>query len=160
MIVADARAKSASDNPPAMATAASLSDVFPLGSRVSEQGRLLLGGCDAIELAKEFGTPCYVVAEDDLRARARSFMAAAREAGKGELEVVFAAKAFPCTAVLSLFAAEGLSCDVASGGELHVALNAGFAPERIVFHGNAKSGAELELALRRRVGLIVVDNFD
>jgi diaminopimelate decarboxylase len=143
-----------------MATAASLSDVFPLGSRLSEHGRLLLGGCDAIELAREFGTPCYVVAEDDLRARARSFMAAAREAGKGELEVVFAAKAFPCTAVLALFAAEGLSCDVASGGELHLALNAGFAPERIVFHGNAKSGAELELALRRRVGLIVVDNFD
>jgi diaminopimelate decarboxylase len=101
-----------------------------------------------------------VVAEDDLRARARSFMAAAREATEGELEVVFAAKAFPCTAVLALFAQEGLSCDVASGGELHVALNAGFAPERIVFHGNAKSGAELELALQRRVGLIVVDNFD
>ena len=76
------------------------------------------------------------------------------------MHVVFASKAFPCTAVLSLFAAEGLWCDVATGGELYLALNAGFAPERIVMHGNAKSEAELRMALRHRVGLIVIDNFD
>ena len=73
---------------------------------------------------------------------------------------MFASKAFPCTAVLSLFASEGLWCDVASGGELYLALNAGFAPERIVLHGNAKSEAELRMALRHRVGLVVIDNFD
>jgi diaminopimelate decarboxylase len=143
-----------------MATATELSDVFPLGSRINERGRLEVGGCDTIELAREFGTPAYIVAEEDLRARARAFIAAARQAGHGDLHVVFASKAFPCTAVLSLFAGEGLWCDVASGGELHLALRAGFAPERIVLHGNAKSEAELRMALRHRVGVIVIDNFD
>ncbi len=131
-----------------------------MGSRLNERGRLEVGGCDTIELAREFGTPVYVVAEDDLRARARAFVQAGREAGHEDFHVVFASKAFPCTAVLALFASEGLWCDVASGGELHVALAAGFRPERVVLHGNAKSEAELRMALRHRVGLIVVDNFD
>jgi diaminopimelate decarboxylase len=143
-----------------MATGTSLSDVFPLGSRLNERGRLEVGGCDTLELAREFGTPAYVVAEEDLRARARAFAAAGRHEGHGDFNVVFASKAFPCTAVLELFAQEGLWCDVASGGELHLALTAGFAPERIVLHGNAKSEAELRTALERGVGLIVVDNFD
>ena len=143
-----------------MATGTSLSSVFPLGSRLNERGRLEIGGCDAIELAREFGTPAYVVAEDDLRARAAAFLQAGRDAGHHDFHVAFASKAFPCTAVLSLFAREGLWCDVASGGELHLALAAGFVPERIVLHGNAKSEAELRMALRHRVALIVVDNFD
>src|SRR5271169_6455513 len=137
-----------------MATGTSISDVFPLGSRLNERGRLEIGGCDTIELASEFGTPAYVVAEDDLRSRARAFLEAGREAAHGDLNVVFASKAFPCTAVLALFAKEGLWCDVASGGELHLALNAGFAPARIVMHGNAKSEAELTTALEERAGLI------
>ena len=143
-----------------MVTGTSLSTVFPLGSRLNERGRLEVGGCDTIELAREFGTPVYVVAEDDLRTRARAFVQAGRDAGHEDFHVVFASKAFPCSAVLALFASEGLWCDVASGGELHLALAAGFAPERIVVHGNAKSEAELRMALRHRVGLIVVDNFD
>ena len=144
-----------------MAIGTSLSRVFPLGSRLNERGRLEVGGCDTLELAREFGTPAYVVAEDDLRARARAFVQAGAEAGHGaQFSVVFASKAFPCTAVLELFAEEGLSCDVASGGELQLALNAGFAAERIVMHGNAKSEAELAMALEEDVGLIVVDNFD
>lgn len=134
--------------------------VFPLGTRVNARGRLEVGGCDTIELAREFGTPAYIVAEDDLRARARAFLEAGRGAGCDQLHVLFASKAFPCTAVLGLFAAEGLWCDVASGGELHLALAAGFAAERIVMHGNAKSEDELRMALRRRVGLIVIDNLD
>lgn len=137
-----------------------LSSVFPIGSRVNERGVLEVGGCDAIELAREFGTPAYVIAEDDLRSRARAFMQAGRESGHEDFNVVFASKAFPCTAVLELFAQEGLWCDVASAGELYLALNAGFAPERIVLHGNAKSQAELRMALERGVGLIVLDNFD
>jgi diaminopimelate decarboxylase len=137
-----------------------LSDVFPLGSRLNEAGRLEVGGCDTLELAREFGTPAYVVAEDDLRARARAFLAAGDQAGHEDFNVVFASKAFPCTAVLALFAEEGLWCDVASGGELHLALNAGFAAERIVLHGNAKSEGELSAALEHGVGLIVIDNFD
>ncbi len=158
--------------------AESLARVFPLGSRINERGRLEVGGCDTIELAREFGTPAYVVAEDDLRARARAFIEAGRaacadagatagpeglgrNAGSGaELHVLFASKAFPCTAVLRTLAQEGLWCDVASGGEMHLALQAGFAPERLVLHGNAKSEAELRMALRHRVGLIVIDNLD
>ena len=140
--------------------AESLTRVFPLGSRINERGHLEVGGCDTIELAREFGTPAYVVAEDDLRARARAFVEAGRDAGPGELHVLFASKAFPCTAVLRTLAHEGLWCDVASGGEMHLALQAGFAPERLVLHGNAKSEAELRMALRHRVGLIVIDNLD
>ncbi len=74
--------------------------------------------------------------------------------------MLFASKAFPCTAVLRTLAQEGLWCDVASGGEMHLALQAGFAPERLVLHGNAKSESELRMALRHRVGLIVIDNLD
>jgi diaminopimelate decarboxylase len=142
-----------------MSTRTSLSGVYPLGARLDERGRLEVGGCDALELASEFGTPAYVVAEEDLRSRARAFVQAGRDAGHADFHVVFASKAFPCTAVLALFAQEGLWCDVASGGELHLALNAGFPPERIVLHGNAKSEAELRMALRHRVGAIVLDNF-
>jgi diaminopimelate decarboxylase len=137
-----------------------LSHVFPLGSRVNERGRLEVGGCDTIELAREYGTPAYVVAEDDLRARARAFVQAGAASGHQDFGVVFASKAFPCTAVLSLFAQEGLWCDVASGGELHLALNAGFPAQRILLHGNAKSVLELQMALDAGVGLIVIDNFD
>jgi diaminopimelate decarboxylase len=143
-----------------MTTETLLADVFPLGSRVNERGRVEVGGCDTLELAREFGTPAYIVAEDDLRARARAFLAAGRDAGDGEFDVVFASKAFPCTAVLELFAQEGLLCDVASGGELELALRAGFSPARLVLHGNAKSEQELRAALERDVGLIVIDNFD
>src|SRR5271163_1672671 len=143
-----------------MAIETSLSPVFPMGSRLNEHGRLEVGGCDTIELAREFGTPVYVVAEDDLRTRARAFVQAGRDAGHEDFHVVFASKACPCSAVLALFASEGLWCDAASGGELHLALEAGFVPDRIVLHGNAKSEAELRMAMRHRVGAIVVDNFD
>jgi diaminopimelate decarboxylase len=137
-----------------------LSPAFPLGSRLNERGRLEVGGCDTIELAREYGTPAYVVAEDDLHARARAFVDAGTRTGHADFNVVFASKSFPCTAVLSLFADEGLWCDVASAGELHLALNAGFAPGRIVMHGNAKSESELRMALQAGAGLIVIDNFD
>ncbi len=137
-----------------------LSPAFPLDSRLNEQGRLEVGGCDTIELAREYGTPAYVVAEGDLCARARAFVDAGRRTGHADFNVVFASKSFPCTAVLRLFAQEGLWCDVASAGELHLALNAGYAPERIVLHGNAKSEQELRMALEAGVALIVIDNFD
>jgi diaminopimelate decarboxylase len=135
----------------------SLSHVYPLGSRVNERGRLEIGGCDTVELAREFGTPAYVVAEDDLRARARAFLdaVAARHA---DYDVLFASKAFPCTAVYRLLAEEGLSCDVASGGELALALRGGFDARRIYFHGNARSEAELAEAVVAGVGHIVLDS--
>jgi len=127
--------------------------VYPEDSSV-EDGALRIGGCDARDLAREFGTPAYVVAEDDLRARARAFTRALGPDG----EVVYASKAFPCTAVLRVFAEEGLGCDVASGGELHLALRAGFKPSRLYLHGNAKSEAELQMAIEAGVGTVVIDN--
>jgi diaminopimelate decarboxylase len=131
--------------------------VYPEDSSV-EGGVLTIGGCDARDLAREFGTPAYVVAEADLRAQARAFSRALAERHAGPGEIVFASKAFPCTAVLRVFAEEGLGCDVASGGELHLALRAGFAPARLYLHGNAKSEAELAMALEAGVGTIVLDN--
>jgi diaminopimelate decarboxylase len=144
---------------PRMTTTSTLSAVYPLGSRVNEQGRLEIGGCDAVELAREFGTPAYVVAEDDLRWRARSFLDALA-ARHDDYDVLFASKAFPCTAVYRLLAEEGLACDVASGGELFLALRGGFDPARIYFHGNAKSESELRDALDAGVGHIVIDSLD
>src|SRR5881628_3122078 len=117
--------------PLAMAAVQQLSAAYPLGSRLDEAGELEIGGCRARELAREFGTPCYVVAEDDLRARARAFLAAFR-ARTERFDVLFATKAFPCTAVMRVLREEGLGCDVASAGELHLALRAGFDPARIV----------------------------
>ena len=133
--------------------------VFPIGSRINEAGRLEIGGCDLVEIAETFGTPAYVYAEDDIRARARAYLDAFR-ARTERFEVVYASKAFPCTAAFRLLAGEGLSCDVASGGELHLALGAGFAPERIYLHGNNKSDAELEQARDAGVGHVVLDSFD
>src|SRR3954471_14976198 len=110
-----------------------LSAAYPLGSRLTDEGRLEIGGCDAGDLAREFGTPVLVVAEDDIRARVRAFKHAFA-ARTADFEVHFASKAFACTAVLRLMASEGLACDVAGGGELHMALKAGFDPGRIHFH--------------------------
>ncbi len=141
------------------APSTTLSHVYPLGSRLNEHGVLELGGCSALELAREFGTPAYVMVQDDLQARARAFLAAGRASGHEHLAVVYASKASACTAVLRLFAQEGLWCDVASGGELHLALHAGFPPERLLMHGNAKSTEELRAALCHRLALIVIDNF-
>jgi diaminopimelate decarboxylase len=139
--------------------AVALSHVYPLGSRLNERGRLEVGGCDVVELAREFGTPAYVYAEDDMRARARAYLEAFGARAE-RFEVIYASKAFPCTAAYRLFAEEGLSVDVASGGELHLALAGGFDPARIYMHGNNKIPAELDYALEQGVGHIVVDSFD
>jgi diaminopimelate decarboxylase len=135
------------------------SPVYPGGSRVNERGHLEIAGCDVVELAEEFGTPAYVYAEDDMRARARAYREAF-ERGGGEFEVLFASKSLPCTAAYRLFAEEGLSVDVASGGELHMALRADFDPARIHMHGNNKSDEEILFAARSGVGHLILDSFD
>jgi diaminopimelate decarboxylase len=140
-------------------SAVAVSHVYPLGSRLNERGHLEVGGCDVVELAAQFGTPAYVYAEDDMRARARSFVEAFR-ARTEHFEVIYASKAFPCTAAYRLFAEEGLSADVASGGELHLALAGGMDPKRLYMHGNNKSPAELEYAIESGLGHLVVDSFD
>jgi diaminopimelate decarboxylase len=138
--------------------AAATLTVYPEAASVHD-GRLAIGGCDVLELAREFGTPAYVVAEDDLRARAREFVRAMAAHHGGPGRVLFAAKAFPCTAVLRIFAEEGLGVDVASAGELHLALRSGFDPGRIVLHGNAKSLDELRAAVEHRL-VVAIDNLD
>jgi diaminopimelate decarboxylase len=144
---------------PMTLTASGLSHVYPAGTRVNERGHLEIGGCDAIELAREYGTPVFVVAEPDLRARARGFVDAVA-ARHRDFDVLFASKAFPCTGVYRALAEEGLACDVASGGELYLALRAGFDPARIYLHGNAKSEAELTQALEAGVGHVVLDSIE
>src|SRR5439155_10860039 len=122
-------------------------------------GHLEIGGCDLLELANEYGTPAYVYAENDMRARAREYVDAFRSRTQ-RFEVIYASKAFPATATYALFAEEGLAVDCASGGELYLALRGGVPPERIYMHGNNKTEAELRFAVERGVGTIVVDSFD
>src|ERR671937_725128 len=136
-----------------------VSHVYPIGSRLNEAGRLEVGGCDVVELAREFGTPAYVYAEEDIRARARAYLDAFR-ARTEHFEVIYASKAFPSTAVFRLLAEEGVSADVASGGELYLALKGGVPGERLYFHGNNKTEAELRYAVEEGIGHIVADSFD
>ena len=131
--------------------------MYPIGSRVNDRGRLEVGGCDVVELAREFGTPAYLYATDDVRARARAYLSAFGSRA-AEFEVVYASKAAPITALCRLLNEEGLSIDVASGGELHTALRAGFDPARIHMHGNNKSEAELRFAVESGVGHVICDS--
>jgi diaminopimelate decarboxylase len=120
-------------------------------------GVLTVAGLTVAELATEFGTPAYVVDEDDFRARARAF----RDAfGRVGADVYYAGKAFLCVAAARWVDEEGLNLDVCTGGELAVALRAGFPAERIGMHGNNKSVAELRRALEAGVGRIIVDSME
>jgi diaminopimelate decarboxylase len=140
-----------------MATTA-LSQAYPLGTTINERGHLEVGGCDVVELAERFGTPAYIYAEDDMRARARTYVEAFA-ARTDDFEVVYASKALPITAAYRVMAEEGLSVDVASGGELYLALKGGVPPERIFMHGNNKARHELEFAFESGIGYLVLDSF-
>ena len=152
---------SAAESPESVATAdpISASPVYPAGSRVNERGHLEIAGCDVVELADRFGTPAYVYAEEDMRQRAQEYVGAF-ERRTDSFEVIYASKAFPATAACRVMREEGLSVDVASGGELHVALAAGFDPARIHLHGNNKTEAELRYAFEAGVGHLILDSFD
>ena len=129
-------------------------DLLPDTAAISPEGALRIGGCDARALAEEFGTPLFVYDEAHLRARCREAVSAFPDG------VAYATKAFLCTAMARLAHEEGMDLDVATGGELHVALHAGVPAERLVLHGNNKSEAELSMAMVAGVGRIVVDSFD
>jgi diaminopimelate decarboxylase len=135
------------------------SPVYPAGSRVNERGHLEIAGCDLVELADRFGTPAYIYSEDDIRGRTREYVRAFEERTDA-FEVIYASKALPATAAYRVMCEEGLSVDVASGGELHMALAAGFDPARIHLHGNNKTEAELSYALEAGVGHLILDSFD
>jgi len=135
------------------------SPVYPVGSRVNERGHLEIAGCDVVELAGRFGTPAYLYAEDDIRRRAGEYVGAFRER-TDSFEVIYASKALPCTVAYRVMKEAGLSVDVASGGELRMALAAGFDPARIHLHGNNKSEPELRYAFEVGVGHLILDSFD
>jgi diaminopimelate decarboxylase len=122
---------------------------------VDDHGRLSIGGCDVVGLAAEFGTPLFVYDEAHLRARCREAVEVLGPDG-----AIYATKAFLCRAMARLAHDEGMRLDVATGGELHVALSAGVPADRLVLHGNNKSLAELRRALEVGVGRIVVDSAD
>lgn len=136
-----------------------MSALWPVSARQTRDGALQIGGCALPTLAQQFGTPLYIFDEETLRAQARAYRAALAQHYPGTAQVAYASKAFLCTAIAQLFAEEGLDLDVVSGGELYVALRAGFPAGRIHFHGNNKSREELTQALAAGVGRIVVDNF-
>jgi diaminopimelate decarboxylase len=140
--------------PPAKDLNAIAAGVWPRNARRDDQA-LVIGGVDVRDLAQEYGTPLYVYDEDDFRSRCREFVSAFSDG-----DVYYAGKAFLCTEIARWVAEEGLGLDVCSGGELAVAVHAGFPAERITFHGNNKSTAELRKALEVGVGHIVLDSFE
>ena len=132
--------------------------LMPPGTHL-EDGRLVIGGRLASELADEFGTPALVIDEPALRARARRY-AEGLGARWANSQVVWASKSLPFTGIYRLMGEEGLGVDVAGGGELVMALAGGVDPARLVLHGNAKTDRELAMALEAGVGTVVIDNLD
>jgi diaminopimelate decarboxylase len=132
--------------------------LFPPGSSIVDDS-LVIGGCNAMELADSFDTPSFIIDEMALRVRARRY-ADGLSSRWPNSQVIWASKSLPCTAIYRIMQDEGLGVDVAGGGELVMALAAGVDASRIVLHGNAKTDHELEMALQAGVGTVVIDNFD
>ncbi len=144
---------------PSMSGMADLApQIWPSSATRDPRGALQIGGVDCRDAVAEFGSPLFLLDEADVRARARGYREAYTAAGASI--VYYAAKAFLATAVARWVHEEGLGIDVASGGELAVALRAGVPGERLLMHGNNKSMAEIEMAIAAGVGRIVVDSFD
>ena len=133
--------------------------VFPEESDLTEKGELTIAGCRVSQLAEEFGTPAYVIDEQGLRRQIRRFVDGLANRWPRST-VLFASKSLPAVAMYAIAESEGLGVDVAGGGELMMALAAGVDPARIYMHGNAKSDAEIEMALKAGIRCIIVDNFD
>jgi len=132
--------------------------LFPAKSAVNDKGHLVIGGCDAVELAAEFGTPLYLFDELSLRQKCAEFKQEFSRRYADSL-VIYASKAFINKALARIFAEEGLGLDVVSAGELSIARSVDFPLSKVYFHGNNKSAEELGLALEWGIGRIVVDNF-
>lgn len=135
-----------------------LTHVFPDTTAANSSGHLTIGGCDAVGLAEQYGTPLYVLDEATLRARCRQFADAFAHRYSNS-QAVYASKAYINPALARIFAEEGLGLDVVSGGELAVA-QAGDVPlDKVFFHGNNKTPDELEEAVSAGIGRVVVDSF-
>ena len=125
---------------------------------VNEKGHLTFAGCDTVALAKEYGTPAYVMDEAAIRKACRTYVNSVNEHYNGYGRVLYASKALSCLEIYRIIRDENMGIDVVSGGELYTALKADFPPEKIHFHGNNKTAEELEMAIKNSVGRIVVDN--
>jgi len=130
-----------------------------MNTEVSQKGHLIIGGCDTLELATEYGTPLYIYDEITLRSRCREFR---KEFGQryADTTVLYASKAFLNRAMAAVLKEEGLGLDVVSAGELSIAESVDFPMDMVYFHGNNKSTEELKLALKHHIARIVVDNYD
>jgi diaminopimelate decarboxylase len=127
---------------------------------VNEKGRLTIGGCDTVELARKFGTPLYVMDEKKIRNSCRLYKSSIEKYYNGRGLPLYASKALSCKEICRIAASEGMGLDVVSGGELYTAMQAGFPAERIYFHGNNKTADEISYALDCAVGCFVVDNLE
>lgn len=125
---------------------------------VNEKGHLTIGGCDTIELAKEYGTPLYVLDENVIRETCRSYVNSFKKYYDGNGIPLYASKALSCKELCRIANEENLGLDVVSGGEIYTALQAGFPMEKVHFHGNNKTADEIKFALESKVGKFVVDN--
>jgi diaminopimelate decarboxylase len=132
--------------------------ILPLTATVNDRDCLEIGGCDVTELVQQFGSPLYILDEASLRAACQQYRDGWQKYYPGESLVIYASKAWSCLAVCAIADSEGLGIDVVSGGEILTALNAGVKPEKIYFHGNNKSVAELELAISHNCK-IIADNW-
>lgn len=133
--------------------------IYPVHSAHNSKGHLEIDGCDVVDLAREYGTPLLIYEEKTIRDQCRRYVKAFKRC-TDDFEIIYASKACPIVAIIQIVEEEGLSLDVASAGELHTGLRAGFPPERMFFHGNNKTRFELEYAVDHGVGTIVVDNMD
>lgn len=125
---------------------------------VNEKGHLTIGGCDTVELAKEYGTPLYVLDENTIRDTCRSYVNSFKKYYDGNGMPMYASKALSCKELCRIVNDENLGLDVVSGGEIYTALQAGFPMEKVHFHGNNKTAEEIKFALDSKVGKFVVDN--
>lgn len=125
---------------------------------INEKNHLSIGGCDALDLAKEFGTPLYVLDETTVRENCRMYVDALKKYYGDRGHISYASKAFCTMALCKIVMEEGMGLDVVSGGELYTAFKAGFPMERICMHGNNKTADEISMALDLNVGRFIVDN--
>ncbi len=128
------------------------------GLKIGENGHLFIEDCDAVELAKEYGTPLYVMNESLIRDNCRRYKKFFADNFSDASFPCYASKALSCLEIYRIMKEEGMGVDVVSGGELYTALNAGFPAEKIFFHGNNKTEQELRMAIKYGVGRIIVDN--
>ncbi len=125
---------------------------------VNEKGHLTIGGCDTLELAKEYGTPLYVLDENVIRETCRSYVNSFKKFYDGNGMPLYASKALSCKELCRIAKEENIGLDVVSGGEIYTALQAGFPMEKVHFHGNNKTADEIRFAIESNVGKFVVDN--